>query len=88
MYVVVAYDIRDDARRNQVAHYLEGFGWRVQYSVFECEIEERHLRRLLQGLEKLLVAGDGLRVYRLASREQVMVLGGPPAVKFHQTTII
>ncbi len=38
MVVVVAYDIVDDARREDVASLLSGHGPRVQLSVFECEV--------------------------------------------------
>jgi len=38
--IVVAYDIIDDKRRNRVAKTMEDYGTRVQYSVFECVLEE------------------------------------------------
>jgi len=37
---LVCYDIEDDRERTRLAHLLEGYGERVQYSVFEL-----HLRR-------------------------------------------
>jgi CRISPR-associated protein Cas2 len=43
---VVAYDISDDGRRTRVAKHLEGYGERVQLSVFECRLDESELRRL------------------------------------------
>lgn len=88
MLVVVTYDIPDDARRNRVAQYLEGFGWRVQYSVFECDLRERHLQRLVQGLTKLIRPGDQVRIYKLSRWEDVAVIGGPPVRKLEDTTII
>ena len=39
MYVVVSYDITNDRRRLKVMKTLEGFGERVQYSVFECRLK-------------------------------------------------
>lgn len=38
MFIVVAYDIPDDKRRMRVMKILEGYGYRVQRSVFECEV--------------------------------------------------
>ncbi|SMP02529.1 CRISPR-associated protein Cas2 [Desulfurobacterium pacificum] len=35
MFYVAAYDITDDRIRNKIAHYLEEYGKRVQYSCFE-----------------------------------------------------
>jgi CRISPR-associated protein Cas2 len=43
MKYVVAYDIADDGRRNRVARFLEGWGRRVQKSVFECELSPEEL---------------------------------------------
>ena len=43
---VVAYDISDDARRTRVAKHLEGFGERVQLSVFECRLDDTELEQL------------------------------------------
>jgi CRISPR-associated endonuclease Cas2 len=36
MFYLVCYDVVLDRRRNKVAHILEGYGLRVQKSVFEC----------------------------------------------------
>jgi len=46
MFIVITYDIPDDRRRNRVAKALEGFGYRVQFSVFECEVDEAQFRRM------------------------------------------
>lgn len=63
---VVVYDIPDDRRRNRVAKWLEGHGLRVQYSVFECSLEEAQFRKLWQGLGKRIrVEEDSIRAYRL-----------------------
>lgn len=35
---IVAYDIVEDRRRDQVASLLSGRGWRIQFSVFEIEV--------------------------------------------------
>jgi len=39
MLTVIAYDITDDRRRERVSTFLEDYGLRVNYSVFECELE-------------------------------------------------
>jgi len=36
MLVLVTYDISDNKRRTKLATFLEGYGRRVQKSVFEC----------------------------------------------------
>lgn len=36
LFYVVVYDISSDKQRKKVSDLLEGYGLRVQYSVFEC----------------------------------------------------
>lgn len=45
MLSIVAYDISDHRRLAKVAHVCENWGVRVQYSVFECHLEEREFER-------------------------------------------
>ncbi len=64
---VVCYDIGDDARRAAVAKVLLGFGTRVQFSVFECSLSPRELRRLVRALATVVDAeADELRIHALA----------------------
>ena len=66
MFWVVSYDIVDDKRRNKVHKTLEGFGNRVQYSVFECNLEPEDLDRLRKKLKRLIkVKEDKIRYYPL-----------------------
>ena len=38
---LVSYDVRDSNRLRKVAKKLEGYGERLQYSVFRCRLEAR-----------------------------------------------
>jgi len=38
MLWVVCYDVVDDRRRYRIMKTMTGYGDRVQYSVFECEL--------------------------------------------------
>ena len=38
---LVAYDIRDDRRLRSVASCMEGYGTRIQYSVFVCDLSDQ-----------------------------------------------
>ncbi|MBP7127706.1 CRISPR-associated endonuclease Cas2 [Myxococcota bacterium] len=76
--MLVTYDIADPRRLRRVAKVSEGFGRRVQKSVFECELDERGLNRLKQALEGELDRSlDSVRFYRLCGRcrETVEVMG-------------
>lgn len=66
VYLVVAYDITDDKRRNRIAKVLEDYGDRVQYSVFECNIAQKHFLRMKDRLEKIMnLDEDSIIFYHL-----------------------
>ena len=72
MLYIIAYDIptskKGERRRNQIARLLEGYGIRVQYSVFEVEIAPEKLPQLVEELEKLInEKEDSIRVYPLCA---------------------
>ena len=48
---IVAYDIADPKRLRRVAQLLLGFGNRVQYSVFRCELNPRERAQLRTRLD-------------------------------------
>ncbi len=52
--VFVAYDIRDDKRRNRLFKMLEGYGVAVQLSVFECVIKVDDLMRLAYRVQRII----------------------------------
>jgi len=82
-YVVVAYDLEDHGRRRRLARLLEGFGERVQRSVFECDLNGRELALLLYRLERFARPGDAIRVYRLPPHvaAATRIFGGQPLVR-------
>jgi len=82
---VVSYDVPSDRRRLRLAHLLEGYGERVQYSVFEVWLNDRQLERLLRRIRREMDAEeDSVRVYALCGscRERRLLLGqGKPVDK-------
>jgi CRISPR-associated protein Cas2 len=61
---VIAYDIADDRARLQTDRYLQTWGERVQYSVFEAFLTLAEARRILAHLQPLLdPTTDSLRLY-------------------------
>lgn len=75
---VVAYDVSDDAEREKVAKILQGFGSRVQKSVFECRLTAGMRNRLATRLEKLELATGGVLLYRLNERSRAIAIGDCP----------
>lgn len=66
MFIVVSYDVVDDKRRMKVANTLKDYGRRVQFSVFECLINEKILKEMKERTSKLINdTEDSLRFYQL-----------------------
>jgi len=51
---LVSYDISNPKRLRRVARTLEGFGVRLQYSVFECPLDDLRLAKLKAEIQPLL----------------------------------
>lgn len=77
LYLVV-YDIPCNKRRKKVANLLEGYGQRVQYSVFECVLQVKQYEQLCSRLKKRInEAEDNIRLYPLTRHtlSQVKMFG-------------
>jgi CRISPR-associated protein Cas2 len=69
MLTLVAYDICDDKRLRRVAHTCEDFGVRVQYSVFECRLDEGDFDSLWLALLDIIdEKEDRLVAYKIDAR--------------------
>jgi len=80
MLTVIAYDITDDRRRERVSTLLEDYGLRVNYSVFECELEGEEFAQVCAALARLIDArADRILLYRLCEscRPRKAELGRP-----------
>ena len=67
---VVCYDIADNRRRYRVVRILEGYGVRVQESVFECWLLPAQLRQLQARLNQAMNPDeDRIAFYRLTQEE-------------------
>ena len=81
MLVVVVYDIPDDKRRLKLSNFLEGYGRRVQYSVFECFLSLDAMRQLHQAIQRRVnAAEDNVRLYWISKDAvtRVLTIGSPP----------
>lgn len=87
MDILITYDIAienpaDERRLTRVAKICEGFGLRVQYSVFECRLSdtqyERFIGQILGAIER---HRDSVNVYKFHGpiAEARTHLGRPPA---------
>lgn len=78
-FYVISYDISKTKVRNKVANILEGYGRRIQYSVFECDVDEASFASLYAKLlEQALESGtDSIRIYHLCKKcsEEILTIG-------------
>jgi len=69
MLTLVAYDITDAKRLHKVAKICEDYGVRVQYSVFECRLDENEFADFwLNLLEVIHEKEDRLVAYKIDAR--------------------
>ncbi len=65
---MVCYDIVDDNRRRKIQKILEGYGERVQYSVFECDLSDYEYdslrKKIISSIDKKC---DSTRFYNICS---------------------
>lgn len=96
MMVLVTYDVNvtegDGAKRlRQVAKACRDFGQRVQYSVFEIEVDPAQWTMLKARLEGIINADyDSLRYYYLGAnwKRRVEHVGAKPAIDMHGPLIL
>ncbi len=96
MLVLVTYDVRTSegngaARLRAVAKACRDFGQRVQYSVFEIEVDPAQWAKLKARLEGIIrPEHDSLRYYYLGSNWQRKVehIGAKPAADLGGTIIV
>ena len=95
MLVLVTYDVRTDSpggarRLRRIARACLDYGQRVQYSVFECEVDPAQwvsLRdRLIKEMDR---RQDSLRFYMLGAnwRRRIEHIGAKPSIDYDNALI-
>lgn len=90
MFYIVSYDIQDDRRRTRTAKTLLDFGTRVQYSVFECIMDDTLLEKLVVRLREIADDEDSIRIYALCAKceASVKIIGRGKITKDEDVFII
>jgi len=96
MEFLVTYDVCTETvagrrRLQRVAKRCQGYGQRVQKSVFECTLGDADLERLKRDLRKeIKESEDSLRIYRLMEpRERYLqVIGQDVAHDLHKPLVV
>ena len=71
-YVLIIYDIVDNAKRVRLAKFLQGYGFRVQKSEIGVYVDEE----------------DSIRIYKIVGQGQVTILGKNEKVQNDDCIII
>lgn len=90
LYIVV-YDIPCDQRRKKISDILEGYGQRVQYSVFECLLHQSKYQELKKRLKKQVNSQeDSIRFYPLTKHtfNQIETWGEPPVIEIPSSVVV
>ena len=96
MLVLVTYDVSTTTpegrrRLRRVARVCKNFGQRVQYSVFECQVNDTQWVRLKHDLlEEMNPHEDSLRFYFLGedATKRIEHYGEKPSIDFEDALII
>jgi CRISPR-associated protein Cas2 len=67
-WFLVCYDVREPRRLRIVAKHLQGYGTRVQYSVFRCWLSPSQAERLRWELTERLTVDDDILMIPLCAR--------------------
>lgn len=81
LFYIIVYDIPCDKRRQKISELLEGYGKRVEYSVFECLLNQGQYTELKKRLHKQINSSeDSIRFYPLSKHtfNQIETWGEPP----------
>lgn len=96
MLVLITYDVKTAlktgrSRLRRVSKICQGYGQRVQNSVFECLIEPAQLKELQNQLLKIIDPEvDSLRYYYLGAnwRSRVEHIGAKPSIDLEGSIIV
>lgn len=67
-WYLICYDIRSPKRWRKAYKLLNGYGERIQYSIFRCRLTQRDREKLRWELEQILTAEDSLLLAGLCHR--------------------
>ncbi|MCL6584836.1 MAG: CRISPR-associated endonuclease Cas2 [bacterium] len=91
MHYVVSYDIPDTKRRTALAKALEDFGDRVQYSVFECLLDNHLLSQMVARIGRIINQDeDSVRIYTLCAKceKAIEIIGQGEKIKREDVYIV
>ena len=91
MFVLVVYDISNDRRRTKLHDALLSFGTPVQYSVFECIVDPKRLKKMKEtAMRTIKPRKDRVRFYYLCQTclARTEVTSGPEVLQETDSIVI
>ena len=91
MFYLVSYDIPDDKRRTKLAKAIKDFGDRVQYSVFECLLDDGLFIQMTDRITSIIdINDDSVRIYKMCGscEKQIQIIGQGDISKIEAVYII
>lgn len=77
--IIISYDISNDKKRTKFSKYLEKYGHRIQYSVFEIDNSDRILKNIMSDIQnkfmKVFDQTDSVYVFNLSTSCEVVRYG-------------
>lgn len=77
--LVVSYDIVDDKLRTRFSKYLQKYGHRIQYSVFEIDNSNKLLNNIAADIENVFAKRfseqDSVYIFKLSSSCEIVRYG-------------
>ena len=77
--IIISYDISNDKKRRHFQKFIEKFGHRVQYSVYEIENSDRILNNVITQIENKFMKQfdecDSVLLFMLSSSCKIMRYG-------------
>ncbi|MEW6418847.1 MAG: CRISPR-associated endonuclease Cas2 [Nitrospirota bacterium] len=87
-YIVVAYDIVDDNRRNKIADILSAYGQRVNKSVFECFLRQKDISELKRKIRAHVKKDEDIVLYYCLCRECLEKIDRTGAISEEKQVVI
>jgi CRISPR-associated protein Cas2 len=68
MIILITYDITDPKRLKKIHRFLKEFGINTQKSVFECDMDNKGLKKIRHYCKNFLdLNTDSVRIYKICS---------------------
>lgn len=76
--LLVTYDIADDKVRTRFSKFLQKFGYRIQYSVFQIKHSEKILDNIVVEIEKRykknFTGADSVMIFKIPEHSQTKTI--------------